>query len=218
VIKTEQELLSGLVVDSDIPDFDEFQHKGVYHFPRAKPYIAFENEIACPEQHPFPTPSGKIEIYSQQLAEMGRPDVIPAIPKYIEPWEGRHDPLREQYPLQLLTPHGKRTALSVCANIPWVQEVEPYTMWINPVDAGPRGINEGDLVKLFNHRGTVMNRAKLTQRIMPGVVSIDYGLWYQTDKKDVGWGGLVNMLHRDKGTPIGDGGTTHSCLVQVEKV
>jgi anaerobic dimethyl sulfoxide reductase subunit A len=201
------------VAGSEIPDFEEFRRKGVYHFPRPKPFVAFERQIADPEKNPFRTPSGKIEIYSQQLADIGRPDVIPALPKYIEPWEGRNDPLREQYPLQFLTTHGKRTALSIYANIPWVQEVEPHAVWINPLDAESRGINDGDLVKVFNDRGTSMIKAKVTERIMPGVVSIDHGLWYQPDEGGIDWGGSVNVLTRDKGTPVGDGGTTHSCLV-----
>lgn len=215
--KSEQEWLSDIAAGSEIPDFQEFRRQGVYHFPRPKPFVAFKRQITDPEPRPFRTPSGKIEIYSQQLADMGRPDVIPAIPKYIEPWEGRNDPLRRQYPLQLLTTHSKKTALSIFVNIPWIQEVEPHAMWINPVDAELRSIHQGDLVTVFNDRGILMIGAKVTQRIMPGVVSIDHGYWYQPDEKGVDWGGSVNMLTRDKGTPIGDGGTTHSCLVQVEK-
>ncbi|MBI4495813.1 MAG: molybdopterin-dependent oxidoreductase [Deltaproteobacteria bacterium] len=215
--RTEREWLDHLLSGSEIPDSREFQRRGVHHFPRPKPDVAFEKEISDPAHYPFGTPSGKIEIYSQQLADLGRPNVVPPIPKYIEPWEGRHDPLRKQYPLQLLTPHGKRTALSVYANIPWIQEVEPQAMWIHPLDAEARGIHEGDRVRVFNDRGAVMIRAKVTQRIMPGVVSIDHGLWVQPDQKGVDWDGLVNNLTRDQGTPIGDGATTHSCLVEVEK-
>ncbi|MBI4180897.1 MAG: molybdopterin-dependent oxidoreductase [Chloroflexi bacterium] len=215
--KSEEELLSDLIAGSKIPDFKEFRRQGVYHFHRAKPSVAFENEIADPEHYPFGTPSGKIEIYSQQLADMGRPDVIPAIPKYIEPWEGRNDSLQQKYPLQLLTTHSKKTALSVFVNIPWLQEVEPHAIWLNPVDAEPRNIKQGDLVKVFNERGVLMIGAKVTQRIMPGVVSIDHGYWYRPNKKGIDYGGSVNTLTQDKGTPIGDGATTHSCLVEAEK-
>jgi anaerobic dimethyl sulfoxide reductase subunit A len=215
--KSEEELLNDLVAGSEIHDFKEFRRQGVYHFPRPKPLVVFESQITDPVQHPFSTPSGKIEIYSQQLADMERPDVIPAIPKYIEPWEGRRDPLRNQYPLQLLTTHGKKTTNSVYVNIPWVQEVEPHAMWINSIDAESRNINQGDLVKVFNDRGILMIQAKVTQRIIPGVVSIDQGFRYQPDENGVDRGGSVNVLTRDEGTPVGDGATTHSCLVQAEK-
>ncbi|MBI4301532.1 MAG: molybdopterin-dependent oxidoreductase [Chloroflexi bacterium] len=212
---SEDEWLKSLVENTEI-DYKEFKQNGVHHF-RHEPYIAFKAQISDPVHNPFRTPSGKIEIYSQRLADMNRPDTIPPIPKYIEPWEGRNDPLRVHYPLQLLTTHGKRTALSVYANIPWIQEVEPHAMWINPVDAKPREIQNGDWVRLFNERGTLMIKAKVTQRIMPGVVSIDHGMWYKPDELGVDWGGSVNVLTRDEDTPIGDGGTTHSCLVEAMK-
>ena len=62
-----------------------------------------------------------------------------------------------------------------------------------------------------------MIQAKVTQRIIPGVVSIDQGFRYQPDENGVDRGGSVNVLTRDEGTPVGDGATTHSCLVQAEK-
>jgi anaerobic dimethyl sulfoxide reductase subunit A len=215
--KTEEELLRETAAAFGVPDFEEFRRKGVYHLPRPKPSIAFEEEIADPAHHPFKTPSGKIEIYSQRLADMKQPDTIPAIPKYIEAWEGRQDPLRLTYPFQLLTPHGKKNAHSPFGNIPWVQEVDPHAVWINPLDAKPRGIRNGDLVKVFNDRGTTMIEAKVTERIMPGVVSIDHGMWYKPDERGVDRGGSVNVLTKDEDTPIGDGATTHTCLVQIER-
>jgi len=93
-----QEIARGTV----IPSYEEFKRKGVYRIPLSEPYVAFQEQIADPEEHPFLTPSGKIEIFSQELEAMGDP-LIPSIPKYLEPWEGPKDPLCEKYPLQLLT-------------------------------------------------------------------------------------------------------------------
>ncbi|MBI2918266.1 MAG: molybdopterin-dependent oxidoreductase [Chloroflexi bacterium] len=212
--RTDREWLRAFAAEGGIPDFDQLRARGVYHFPQSQPHIAFRKQIADPEHHPFPTPSGKIEIYSPALAKLGHPDV-PPIPKYIVPWEGR-DQSRE-HPLQLLSPHGKTTALSTYANIPWVQEVEPHRLWINPRDAATRGIADGDKVRVFNSRGTTMVRAWLTQRIMPGVVSLDHGHWLAPNDDGADTAGSVNVLTRDQGTVLGDGATYHSCLAEVAR-
>lgn len=130
---------------------------------------------------------------------------------------GRQDHLRSKYPFQLITPHVKKNAHSPFGNVPWVQEVDRHAVWINPVDAEPRAIRSGDLVRVFNDRGTTMIEARITERIMPGVVSIDHGMWYKPDESGVDWGGSVNALTKDDDTPIGDGATTHTCLVQIER-
>lgn len=213
--KTEKEWLRSFVPASEIPDFEDFQKRGVFHFRREKPHIAFEEQIRYPSHNPFPTPSGKIEIYSQHLAELNQPQTIPAIPKYIEGWEGRSDPFRARYPLQLISPHANQYIHSTCTNIPWLQEIEPHALWINPKDARERGIENGDHVKVYNARGALVVPALVTERIMPGVVSLDQGAWYDPDVSGIDRGGSANILTRDEDTPLGDGATTHSCLVQV---
>lgn len=102
--KEGEEWLRSFVPDSEIPDFAEFKRKGVWHFRRERLYVAFEQQIRDPAHNPFPTPSGKIEIYSQRLADLKQPEVIPPIPKYIEGWEGRRDSLVARFPLLLITP------------------------------------------------------------------------------------------------------------------
>jgi anaerobic dimethyl sulfoxide reductase subunit A len=232
--KTEVEWLREFVRESEIPDFDAFRREGVHKPPKRDPFVCFRNQIEDPENNPFNTPSGKIEIYSKRLEDMNQPETIPALPKYIEPWEGRKDPLFEKYPLQLITPHPKASAHSVLFTNAWLRDLEPHQAWINAEDGSARGIRSGDKVRVFNDRGTVVITAKLTERIMPGVVSISEGAWYHPDKEGRDWGGCANVLTKDEctlglyseftegvfvGLPTkGFGFTTNTSLVQIEKL
>ncbi|MFC1895708.1 molybdopterin-dependent oxidoreductase [Thermodesulfobacteriota bacterium] len=214
--KTEDEWLRFVADRHGIPDYDTFKAKGFHLFEMPEPYVAFRAEIEDPEHNKFRTPSGKIEIFCQDLADLGRPD-IPAIPKYIETWEGVNDPLREKYPLQLITPHSRKRIHSTLHHIPWFQKMEPHTVWMNPVDAGFRGIADGDEVKVFNDRGTVLIPTKITARIMPGVVSIYQGAWYDPDSSGIDRGGCANVLTRSEHSP-GGAFCANTSLVQVSKV
>ncbi len=73
-----------MVKGSEVPDYDTFRDEAVYQVELPEPFVPFKKQIEDPEHHPFPTPSGKIEIYSGQLAAINDP-LIPAIPKYIDP-------------------------------------------------------------------------------------------------------------------------------------
>jgi anaerobic dimethyl sulfoxide reductase subunit A len=213
--KTEEERLRQMVKNSEIPNYDEFRDKGVYRIKLSEPYVAFKKQIEDPAHNPFPTVSGKIEIYSQQLAELNHPK-IPPIPKYIETWESRNDPLTAKYPLQLITTHFKRRANAQFDNIPWLRELVAQAVWINPTDAGTRDISDGDTVRVFNNRGEIRIPARVTERIMPGVVDVPQGAWYDPDENGVDRGGCANVLTRDAYSP---GGATNynTALVQVEK-
>jgi anaerobic dimethyl sulfoxide reductase subunit A len=214
-ISTEDERLRGMVRAAGIPDYDAFRKGGVRKVEHAEPHIAFKKQIEDPANNPFPTSSGKIEIYSQQLADMKEPQ-MPPIPKYIETWESANDPLAEKYPLQLITTHCKRRALSQFDNVPWLRELEPQAIWINSTDAEARGIGNGDMVAVFNDRGRLIITAKVTERIMPGVVCIPHGAWYSPDESGVDRAGCPNVLTKDEHSP-GGAFPFNTCLVQVQK-
>jgi len=125
--------------------------------------VAFKKQIDDPRNSPFPTPSGKIEIYSQRLADMSDPH-LPPVPKYIETWESRNDPLAKEYPLQLITTHYWRRTHSRFDNVPWTKELEAQSVFINSADAQARGIKEGDMVRVFNDRGQTILPASVTSR------------------------------------------------------
>jgi anaerobic dimethyl sulfoxide reductase subunit A len=196
--------------------YDELKQKGVQKIPLKQPAVAFKEQVEDFKNHPFPTPSGKIEIYSQRLADMNNPKLTP-LPTYIEPWEGTRDALAQQYPLQLISTHYKRRIHSQMDNIPWMRELEPQTVWISSADAQQRSIQHGDMVKIFNDRGTVVLPAKVTERIMPGVVSIDQGAWFKPDQEGVDRGGCVNVLLKDEHSPAG-AFCSNTGLVEVEKI
>jgi trimethylamine-N-oxide reductase (cytochrome c) len=68
-------------------------------------------------------------------------------------------------------------------------------LWINPVDAAPRGIKNGDIVQVFNERGTVLGGAYVTQRMMPGVVYMDHGARYDPIiPGELDRGGAINTI------------------------
>jgi len=214
--KTEDGWLRHMAAEMEIPDYDEFKQKAIYRLPHKEPYIAFRSQIQDPASHPFPTPSGKIEIYSQELADMNNPH-LPPIPKYIPTWESLDDPLAEKYPLQLITTHFKRRAHTQFETLPWLRELQEQVICMNPVDAETRSIRDGDEVMVYNDRGKMVIRAKLTERIKPGVVDLPQGAWFEPDKDGVDKGGCANVLTRNKVSPAG-AVPYNTSLVQVRRI
>jgi len=216
----EEQLISQIAqgmgdVMPQVPDFEKFKRDGVHKIKVSGPEVCFKQQIEDPENNPFPTPSGKIEVYCQRIADLNNPD-IPAIPKYIDPWEGPADPLMEKYPLQLTTVHHKTRAHSCFDANRWLRELEPQSLWISNRDAQSRGIEDGEEVRVFNDRGETIVQATVTEQIMPGVVALGEGAWYRPDEKGRDRAGSPNVLTRDHYAP-GGGFPYNTSLVQVER-
>ncbi len=200
----------------NIRDFKKYQEEGIHRIKLEAPYVAFKKEIDDPENHPFKTPSGKIEIFSQRVADLKNPH-NPPVPKYLSTWEDRNDPLIEKYPLQIISPHPPNRVHSELYLVEWLKEVAPHRAWINPVDAEPREIKDGDQIIVFNNRGKLTIEAWVTERIIPGVICIFEGAWYDPDENGIDRGGCVNVLTKDA---YSEGGASalNTCLVQVSKL
>jgi anaerobic dimethyl sulfoxide reductase subunit A len=198
-----------------IKNYDKFREDGIHRVELDEPIVAFKAQIEDIKNNPFPTPSGKIEIFSQRVADLNKPDT-PPIPKYMPTPEDRNDRLFEKYPLQLLTPHPRNRVHSELYLVPWLREIEEHRAWVNPVDAAPRGIRDGDEIYVFNDRGKVAIKAWVTERIIPGVVSIFEGAWYNPDKEGVDRGACANTLTKDAYSG-GGAAVMNTCLVEVKK-
>lgn len=214
--REEEEWLKGFVTSSEIPDYGDFKRKGVYRIPLNEPHVAYKENISDPDNNRFRTPSGQIEIFSQLWANLNIPE-LPPVPTYIESWEGPNDPLIKKYPLQMVTTHFKRRALSQYDNIPWLRESQTHAVSINTLDAKSRNINNGDMVTVFNDRGKIVLPARVTERIMPGVVEVPHGAWYDPDGEGTDHGGCANVLTKDVYSPSGSY-PLNTCLVEVKAI
>ena len=214
--KTDEEWLGFLLErEPGFPDLRTLRKESVFHFKNNNFKVAFKEQIESIKKHPFPTPSGRIEIYSSKFAEMNNP-LIPSIPKYIPSWEGPEDKLAQDFPIQIIGPHSRARVNSQFYNIEKFEKLKDDALWINPEDAITRGIVDGDKVYVFNERGRICTKVKVTDAIMPGVASIDQGQWYNPDSSGTDFGGCINVLTRDEKSPVG-AFASNTCLVQIEK-
>ena len=203
----------------DLPPLDDLLEKnvGVWAKPVTRPAVAFEEFRRDPEAHRLDTPSGKIEIFSKALVEKGRPDEIPAVPKYVEEWESPFGPEAEAYPLQVIGHHTLHRVHSTHDNVDWLEEAFPQRVFLNPLDAGDRGISDGDEVRVFNARGAVILLCRVTPRILPGVIDIPQGAWWTPDERGEDRRGNVNVLTSERWTPLAYGTAQHTAMAEVER-
>ena len=208
-----------------LPDFDTFRQQGI--FKQRDPeghHVAYQAFRSDPAASPLSTPSGKIEIYSAQLADIAARwtlpdgDRIDPLPVYSPGFEHHDDPLSARYPLQLTGFHFKARTHSTYGNVEVLKAACRQEVWINPLDARPRGIANGDTVRIWNGRGETRISAKVTPRILPGVVALGEGAWYDPDDKGIDRAGSINVLTSQRPSPLAKGNPSHSNLVQIAKV
>jgi biotin/methionine sulfoxide reductase len=172
---------------------------------------------ADPQVHRLPTPSGRIEIFSERVAGFGLDD-CPGHAAWREPFEWLGSPLAAQYPLHLISDQPARRLHSQLDPSPWsragkIQGREG--VHIHPDDAAARGIADGDVVELFNDRGQCLAGAVLNAHVMRGVVRLSTGAWYDPDGTRDRHGN-PNVLTLDRGaSSLSQGCSAQTCLVDV---
>ena len=203
----------------NLPSLEELLDKnaGVYANPVTQPAVAFADFRADPESYPLETPSGKIEIFSKALYDKNNPVEIPPVPKYIQEWESPFGPEAQRFPLQAVGHHTLHRVHSTHDNNDWLEEAFPQRVFINPIDAQARDIQDGDTVKVWNERGAMRLPCRVTGRILPGVVDIPQGAWWTPGEDGVDRRGSVNVLTSARWTPLAFGTAQHTIMVQVEK-
>jgi anaerobic selenocysteine-containing dehydrogenase len=161
----------------------------------------------------FPTVSGKCELYSPALAARG----MDPLPAYVPPHE---DPLTQpalaaRLPLQMLSPPEPSFLNSTFVNVDALRKLagEP-TVHIHELDAAPRGIGDGDAVRIFNDRGSFRARAVVGQTVKRGVV-VSQGVWWNKYSED---GVNVNSTTSSRLTDLGGGATFFDNLVEVARL
>ena len=164
-----------------------------------------------PEKEPLQTPTGKFEFTSTNIAKHFPDDrERPPYPKWVERSELHDESLFgdrvKTYPLLCMSNHGRWRFHANCDDITWNREVGTMKIrakdgyqyepaWLNTKTAEDRGIKHGDVVKVFNERGTVLCAAYVTERVIPGTVYVDHGARYDPiDAESIDRGGAINLI------------------------
>jgi anaerobic selenocysteine-containing dehydrogenase len=172
-----------------------------------------------PETRPFqpnvagtvPTPSGKIEFYSERLAAAG----LDPLPGFVPCTESRWGEMAKRFPLEFLSRKADNYMNSTFANLDGHRKMEArksQRLEMHPKDAEARGIADGDAVRIWNDRGELKLTAMMIGSLRAGVVAgqLDWA-------KLAVDGGNANALTSERLTDIGAGATFYSTLVEVGK-
>ncbi len=205
----------------EIP-FEDFWEKGYARMPvpaEARKWTRHGAFYEDPDANPLHTSSGKIEMFCDTIDKMNLDD-CPGMPMWMEKHEYLGNAKEGQ--LHVVSPHPWFRLHSQMANserlrnLYMVQGREPVR--INAQDAAERGIEDGDLVELYNERGTVIAGAVVSDDIMPGVVSIYEGGWPQLDSKGRDNSGLANFLtSTQRASGLSEATTANTVLIEMRK-
>ncbi|MDA8491946.1 molybdopterin guanine dinucleotide-containing S/N-oxide reductase [Kluyvera georgiana] len=207
-----------------LPPFERFwQDNALIEMPESEQnadFVRFAAFRADPQANPLKTPSGKIEIYSERIASFQYAD-CPPHPMWLAPdeWHGNAQPGQ----LQLLSAHPAHRLHSQLNHTSLRERYavagrEPITL--HPQDAKMRQIADGDLVRVWNHRGQVLAGAVVSDGIKPGVMCLHEGAWpdFAHEKGGICKNGAVNVLTKDiPSSRLGNGCAGNTALAWVEK-
>lgn len=155
----------------DFPDFQVLEEEKIYKLRDEKPFVAFKKELEAGLEKVFPTESGKIEIFSKISYEEGN---LPPTPRYMGTEEEE-----SEYKLKYIEHHTKKKGQKNGSGRSDLENIS--IIWINPLDVEGMNISSGSRVKVFNNLGYSIGYGKITNKIVPGIVSIPSGTWKYLD-------------------------------------
>jgi len=159
----------------------------------------------------FDTPSGKVEFHSERAASLG----LDPLPDYIPPLEHAGSALAKRFPLAMISPPARHFLNSSFVNVASLRasEGEPW-LDIHPQDAAARGIADGTYVRVFNDRGELRLRARVSDRARRGVV-VALSVWWRKLTPD---GKNANELTTCEAlTDMGHAPLFYDCRVEVAR-
>ena len=193
----------------------------------AKLAVGTKDNRAPHKEGNFPTPSGKCEFrlvgaknfvagpFRQMYDDFQPGQDIPELPDYIPSRETElaNPELFKKYPLSILAPKSHGFINSCYGNIEnkLKGQGEQFIL-INQADAIDRGIQEGEMIKIFNDRGSFDALAKITSDVNKGIVVTTLGYWRQLNN------GTVNSVSSSAFGDMGNAQTSHDCLVEVRTI
>ncbi len=206
---------------SEHMDFEEFWETGVARVPQPQEEFEWVRHGAFrkdPVANPLSTPSGKVEIFSQTIADMEIDD-CPPMPMWLEPGEYLGNAEPDQ--LHVVSPHPYNRIHSQFAQSDLREELnikDREFLLINEDDAFERDISDGDLVELYNERGAVIVGARVSDNIMRGVVSLYEGAWLSFDSRGRCNSGAINVLTSSRrSSGLSQATTANTCLARLRK-
>ena len=208
----------------DLPNWDEFYNsEGIILEDPSPEHVLLASFRQNPDENPLPTPSGRIELYSEKIAGFKYED-CPGHATWIPP-RGQCDGSAQDFPLALVSGQPGTRLHSQFDNGSYskskkIQGREPIL--INPIDAKKRAISDGSVVEVFNQRGCCLAGAKITNDVKEGVVFLWTGAWYDPDydsPKNRDRHGNPNVLTHDLRTSrLSQGTAAHSTFVDIRSL
>jgi anaerobic selenocysteine-containing dehydrogenase len=201
------EELARTLLDSDHPSlagitFERLKREGWVRLNYPRPFVPFADG--------FPTPSGKLEFYSERAAADG----LDPLCGYTPPREAAaaDRELAARYPLALIAPASHYFMNTIFANSPRLlrQAGQPRIV-LHPDDAAERGLGSGDRATVFNARGSFAAEVAIGDVVRPGVVASTKGYW----SKLLG-GPNINATVDERDSDMGHGAVYHDNRVEVE--
>jgi len=207
----------------DMPAYVEFRKSGWFK-PAApeQPVVMLAAYRDDPLANPLSTPSGKIEIYSAVVAGFDYSD-CPGHASWMEPLEWLGGDI-DEFPLHLISNQPKTKLHSQLdhgshSRAAKIKQREP--IMLHPEDAKARGLANGDIVRVFNHRGACLGGVTIDDQVMQGVVQMSSGAWFDPQQPaspgSLCKHGNPNVLTPDIGTSrLAQGPIAHTCMVEIE--